>query len=46
MSLKKVKRVYVTLLDPETGKSRGLTIYGLTPDEVYEKIRKLFECGS
>ncbi len=37
----KPKTTYLTAMDAATRKSVCLTVYGLTPDELLEKIRRM-----
>jgi hypothetical protein len=40
------KRIYVVLIDPDTKPkktTRSLTVYNITLDECYEKVKKMFE---
>jgi hypothetical protein len=34
----KIKRVYVTLKDAETGEIKHVTVYNATPDDVLKKL--------
>jgi len=45
MSLKRPKtvRVYVLLTDPDSGKTRGFTIYNRSLGEVFELMKRQFE---
>lgn len=36
------RRTYLTITDPETRKSKSLTISGATRDEVVKHLRKVF----
>jgi hypothetical protein len=35
----KDQRVYVVARDPETGKSRSVTVYGVNPDQFVEAVK-------
>lgn len=36
----KIDSVRVTLTDPETNKSRSITLYGITRDEMFDRLRR------
>jgi hypothetical protein len=46
MTTKKPPRVYVQILNPHTGSSRTVTLYGVDEVQAAEQIRRMVEKGA
>lgn len=42
VSKPEIQRTYLQAVDPKTGKSRSITVYNATPDELIERVSEIF----